>query len=614
MKRITTRVKILHLVILAALLAIAMASHAQSTQVNIQVKDVMVKEILKMIEAQSEYRFFYSDDLTYINKKITLNAVSRTIKSVLDEVLRSSDLTYKIEENNLIILVPIQQMQKDNSVTGTITDTGGEPVIGATIVVKGAKTATISDINGKYKITIPNEKAILSYILFGYTTQDVTVGERREINVVLSEEIRRLDLDEVVVVGYGIQNKKTMTGSVSVVNTVDLETSAKSTVSQALQGKAAGLRVQQQSAQAGGGADFKIRGAASPNAGNEPLFIVDGIPISKATDVASFNIYGAGKTDSYLESINPDDIESITVLKDAASTAIYGARAGHGVILITTKRGNKNQNNITYSGNVTVQTIAKNYEMLNAQRYMEVMNKYNYESWLYTSQANVPENIYLGYNRPSTSGAYPGHNFSDQDIANATMTDWVGAVMRTAVLHQHNISLSGGSESLRYLLSGNYMNQEGIIKNNNASRFTIRANVDKDLSKYFSIGLSASYAQNRYDNSAVGEDDDYEKAGILRAAAQFNPTLPIRDADGVYTIDPARATSPNPVSLLEIIDNTVKDRVIGSAYLTVKPITGLELKLQLGGDRMIQKRSNYLPTTTREGMQYNGQGSIVDMD
>jgi len=194
-------------------------------------------------------------------------------------------------------------------------------------------------------------------------------------------------------------------------------------------------------------------------------------------------------------------------------------------------------------------------------------------------------------------------------MKNVQGTDWIDEITRTGTLHQHNLSLSGGSETSKYLISGNFMNQEGIVKNNTARRFTVRANLDKDINKYVSAGISAIYSQNRYDNVPLG-DGLNENSGIITAAALFSPVLPIRDSNGNYTIDPNRSTTPNPVSLLEIDDVTTKDRIMGTAFVIFKPFAGLDIKMQLGADRQFQDRSSYLPKTVLEGSYKNGEANI----
>ena len=250
-------------------------------------------------------------------------------------------------------------------------------------------------------------------------------------------------LDEVVVVGYGTQSKKTLTGAVSMVNMGDVEMNTVPNVSRALAGKAAGFRVNQVSAQPGGEAKFRIRGEASTGAGNEPLFVIDGFPVSSTSNLSSGNgFYESGNIDNVLESLNPDDIESISVLKDAASTAIYGARAGHGVVLITTKRGKSQKPRVTYSGMGSVQVARSNYKMLDTRMYMDMYNKQMHEEWLKLNGMG----IYEGYvEKQDTPPTQYKPTFNNDEILTASGTDWLDAVMRNGYTQQHNLSVNGGT-------------------------------------------------------------------------------------------------------------------------------------------------------------------------
>ncbi|MGL5261920.1 MAG: SusC/RagA family TonB-linked outer membrane protein, partial [Bacteroides sp.] len=451
--------------------------------------------------------------------------------------------------------------------------------------VKGEGRGTITDIDGNYSIEASSgDKLEFSYM--GYKNKTLVVGNATQYNINLSEDTQLLD--EVVVIGYGTQNKKTLTGAVSVVKMDASPVGTLSSASHGLAGKAAGMRVNMASAQPGGAVKIRIRGEGSDMGSNEPLVVIDGFPIQPTGTLGSGSVYNAGSTDNVLESLNPEDIESITVLKDAASTAIYGARAGHGVILVTTKRGTERALSVNYSTNMAVHSIANNYEMLNAPQFMDMFNRQQYEQYMKENGLG----IYEGY--ISTPSVIPSFQprYSNDEILRAKTTDWLDEVTRTGFMQQHNVSMTGGTKTTKYLLSANYMKQEGVVKNNNASRMSVRLNLDQEVSKYINVGVTANYTQNQYDNVPLG-NGNLENSGILTSAIQANPTLPIRDSEGNYTLDPARSYVPNPVSLLEISDKTVKDRIMAMGYVKIKPIKELELKLNLGADRKFQKRTSY---------------------
>jgi TonB-linked SusC/RagA family outer membrane protein len=578
--------------------------------VTLTFRQTSLEEIFTEITRQTGFTFAYSRPVIDPTAKVSVDVKNVELKQALDKLFAGTNIAYEISGKKVLLFSRQQTVDKRAAgknnivVTGVVTDALGA-LAGASVKVKGTNKAVVTDVDGRFSLDA-DAQGVLEVSFIGYSTKEVPIVGRTQVEVTMEEAAQALE--EVVIVGYGTQVKKTMTGSVSVIKSDDMETSSKSTIAQALQWKAAGLRVNQISAQAGGGSKFRIRGEASTGAGNEPLIVIDGFPVAATSTLTSGNLYNgaSGTTDNILESLNPDDIESISVLKDAASTAIYGARAGHGVILITTKRGAKKGNTVTYSGNVSIQTVAKQYEMLTPLQYMDMRNRQTYEEHLRTYGLS----IYEGYTVPP-GGDVPPYipAYTTEEMKYNKGTDWVKEVSRTGSLHQHNLSVSGSSETGKYLVSGNYMNQEGIIKGNAASRFSVRANLDKDLSKYFSIGLTATYSQNKYDNVPLG-DGEYEYAGVIRSAAMFNPTLSIRDVNGDYALDPVRSTSPNPVSLLDIEDVTTKDRILGNVYLIVKPFKDLEIKLQVGADRRFQDRSSYLPKTMLEGMRKDGEANI----
>jgi TonB-linked SusC/RagA family outer membrane protein len=496
--------------------------------------------------------------------------------------------------------------QQANYVSGNVTEASGEPLAGVSVVVKNTKTGTVTNSDGKYAISAASG-AILEFSCLGYVTQEIPAGNSTVVNVVLQENVEMLN--EVVVVGYGVQKKRDLTGAVSSVKMNDAPVATFSTISHALAGKAAGLNVSQTSAQVGGSVKFRIRGETSINAGNDPLIIIDGFPVTSNPSPGSGNRYDSGKTDNLLESINPDDIESIEVLKDASSTAIYGARAGHGVIIITTKRGKIGKTKVTYSGNYSVQNMKNPYKMLNAQDFMNRRNKDLYEEWM----KNNGQGIYGQYLPPKDNPEPFAAHYTDAEIAAAKTTDWFDAVTRTGRQQSHNLSLTGGNEATQYLVSLNYFTQKGVIQTNDLERYTANVNLDHQVSGYVKTGISLNLSRNEYNNVPLG-DNDWENAGVIPAAVHSIPYIPVRDENGDYTANPYMGQLPNAASLLEITDLTTKDRLLGSVYLEIKPVRDLTIRGSLGADRKYAKRRQYVPTTTMYGARVNGQATIVQDD
>jgi TonB-linked SusC/RagA family outer membrane protein len=520
---------------------------------------------------------------------------------------KKSTIMKKLALSALFCLLVAQQAFSQNSnVSGTIIDVSGEPLQGVSIVIKGTTSGVASDVSGNYSIKAQSG-SILIFSCIGFATQEIEYTGQNTLDVTMADE--SLGLDEVVIVGYGVQKKRDLTGAVSSIKLDDTPVATFSTISHALAGKASGLQVIQTSAQAGGGSKFRIRGETSTGAGNEPLIIIDGFPVTSASNLGSGSIYNAGRTDNLLESLNPNDIASIEILKDAGSTAIYGSRAGHGVIIVTTKRGRKDQMRINYSGNVSVQNMRNGYKMLDAREYMEHWNKVEYERYL---QRNGMD-IYSSYIATNPNPAAFVPLFSDGQITAAKTTDYFDKVTRTGLQHSHNLSITNGTERTQYMVSINYTDQQGVVKNNNMNRLSANMNLDQQLSKYVKTGVSLNLSRNRYDNIPLG-DDEFENSGIIVSAVKFAPYIPVRDGNGKYSLNPDMTQVPNPVSLLDITDNTIKDRLLGSAYLQVEPIKNLLLKVSLGMDRKYAKRKAYLPTVTLSGASTNGNANITQED
>lgn len=293
------------------------------------------------------------------------------------------------------------------------------------------------------------------------------------------------------------------------------------------------------------------------------MIIIDGFPVNSPGSLDSGNQYSGGNKDNILASINPNDIESIEVLKDASSTAIYGARAGNGVIIVTTKRGKSGAAKVQYSGSASVQQIAKSYEMLDASGFMRATNDYTREQWMRTNGVG----IYGG--KEATDPSLPALTlpYTDAQIANpANNTNWFDEISRLGFQTSHNLSITGGNDNTKYLVSGNYFNQDGVIKNNGMTRYSLRANLDQKLSKYVKMGINLTATRNEYDNVPLGSGQN-ENAGILVSAAQFNPALPIRDENGNYSMNSDASFLPNPVSLLDITDKTTQERLLANAFL-----------------------------------------------
>jgi TonB-linked SusC/RagA family outer membrane protein len=598
----------------AILLCIAATAYSQVSKLSLQMTNVSVKEVFKQIEAQSEYRFFYNDDLNYFNKKIDINVTDKTVEAILNEVLSNSDLTYQMMDNNLIIIIPTHSVQQNITVEGLVLDADGETMPGVNISVKGTNQGTISDIDGKYKITVSDKNTFLTFSFLGYVTKEIFIGNQKAINVILSENTS--NLEEVVIIGYGTVKKRDLTGAVSSIKAGDINLTAVASVGHALQGKVAGLSVTQNSAQPGGGLDVLVRGAGSVNAGNKPLYIVDGFPLITPEPLsASINERLNPGTQGDLNFINPNDIASIEVLKDASATAIYGSRAANGVVIITTKRGKEGKPVVAFSASYAVQKHTDIYDVFQLKEWMNEKNIASWDYWMF-------ENDIYPYGGRSLEEAmqYPKNGvayklpYTDTEIENAgDGTDWISLVTRDGSIEQYNLSVQGGSLGSKYLISLNYFDHNGIIKNSRMQRYTGKINFDQDVNQYVKMSLSLIASRLDNDNTPLG-DGQWEKSGLVRAAVQMGPHIEARLPDGTYPINPLLPTQPNPYSLLEVTDNTLIDRLLANTSVTIEPVKNLSFRINAGLDRTHQTRNTYMPKSTLYGNLTGGIASINERE
>ena len=506
-----------------------------------------------------------------------------------------------------------QQSSKVNqrTLTGTVTDEQGEPIVGATVIEHGKKTGTITNGDGAFSLaTTPGTTLTISYV--GFAPQ--TVKARNGMRVILSEEAK--GLDEVVVVGYGTMKKRDLTGAVSSVKGTDLAVAGVASAAHMLAGKAAGLYVRQNSAQPGGGLDILIRGAGSVNASNEPLYIVDGFPIAKLDQQKGENGRMDPGTQGVLNFLNPNDVESIEVLKDASATAIYGARAANGVVIVTTKRGREGKAVVNYSYNYSYQHYSDKYDVLSLRDWMIEKNKSSWEYWIWENEVGPwgSKTLEAALAAPKSGLAYT-RPYTDAQIAAAGAgTDWVGLITRNGHIQEHNLSIQGGSKDTQYMISLNYYDNEGIVRNSGMSRYTVKSNIDQRFLNVFKAGVNLTLTRIDNNNTQLGSGQ-FEKSGIIRSAVQMGPNILAYDpVTGTYPVNPLLGTQPNPYSLLNNIDKGRTDRFLGNMYVEARPIEGLTLRVNAGLDRANISRKTYEPKSTLYGRNLQGNGDIYTND
>lgn len=599
------------LVFLAGLLPASL--YAQEGQISIRLTDAPLSAFISNVEQQTDFKFFYQEQQVDVQQKVTANLSNASVEAALEAAFGKTNISWSISGKRILLTAKPENAGGGQSqlYKGQVTDRTGLPVIGANVRLKDSNAGSITDIDGNFSLeATPGHTLVISFI--GYVSQELKLGSSPYCNIVLDEDSKMLD--DVVVVGYGTVKKRDLTGSVSSVKGNELELSGVSSIGHALSGKAAGLYVKQNSAQPGGGLDILVRGAGSVNASNAPLYIVDGFPIAKLDQSNGGDAKMDPGTQGILNFLNPNDVESIEVLKDASATSIYGARAANGVVIITTKRGKVGKPRVNYSYNYSFQKYADKYDLLSLQEWMTEKNNTTWEQWLWDNKVapwgnktleEAQQNPYNGiqYQRP----------YTDAEIAAAGVgTDWLGLITRNGQIQEHNVSLQGGTENTQYMLSFNYYDHQGIIRNSGMTRYTAKANIDQKFLDIFKAGLNLTMTRIDNDNTQLGAGE-FENSGIIRSAIQMGPHIQAYDPEtGTYPLNPLVGKLPNPYSLLTNTDEGRTDRLLGNVFVEARPLDGLTLKVNAGIDHANINRGTYQPRTTLNGRDNNGVAYVYN--
>lgn len=527
-------------------------AHSQNTKVSIRMNNVKLDKILNEIENQTDYLFIYNNQVD-INKITSVKVKNEAVAQVLDRILSGTGINYELEGTHIILtteaIKDLHAQQQAKTVTGTVTDVSGEPIIGANIRIKGTTTGTITDIDGNFSIKAEPQSVIeVSYI--GYLTQETVINNQKSIRFLLKEDTKTLD--EVVVIGYGVQKKADLTGSVANINTEKLNTQSNANIGQALQGKIAGVDIVSQGGAPGSGTRIMVRGIGTLNNAS-PLYIVDGMYMNS------------------IDHINPNDIASIDVLKDASSAAIYGSRAANGVIIVTTKEGSNTEGKpiIDLSVNLGISTASKFLDMLDAKGWAEV-----------TTIARQ------AIGKPALDMA--------TDLANKPDNDWQDIMFRPALMQNYNLSVKGGGKYSTYYTGLGYFNQDGIVKGTNYQRYNIQSKNDYKRG-IFSAGtnLIISFSHDKPLHQEL-------RGGMIGTILQSVPTLEKYDdtREGGYGGTYGDVVNiPHP---LAIIDDNIMDRynenvkIFANLYAQIELFKGLKYKLNLTPDFSFERYKNYL--------------------
>ena len=471
----------------------------------------------------------------------------------------------------VLMFLSISMMAQKVPVSGTVSDQTG-PVIGASVIEKGTTNGTMTDNDGHFTLTV-SKGAVIEISSIGYKTQEITVGAQTNFTVTLSEDNEFLD--EVVVVGYGSMKKSDLAGASVSMKESDLKGSIISSLDQSLQGRAAGVTAVTTSGAPGSSSSIRVRGQATINANAEPLYVIDGVIVqgggNTGADFGLGDALGNGKvsTISPLSTINPADIVSMEILKDASATAIYGAQGANGVVLITTKHGKSGEAKFSYDGMVAMSRQAVRLNMMNLREYAQYYNEMIEEGDIYET------NPY--YATPSLLGKG---------------TNWQDEIFRTAWQHQHQLSAQGGSDKVQYYVSGSYMDQQGTIIGSNFNRFSVRTNLDAQLKKWLKLGVNATYAITN-DNLKLADSNE----GLIYYSLTTIPDIPVYDVNGNYSSTIREGyTSPNPVALAMMDEILLKRKKLsGNIYAELTPIKHITWRTELGFDMGESDANRYKP-------------------
>ncbi|WP_345028600.1 TonB-dependent receptor [Ravibacter arvi] len=545
-------------------------------KVTLNLKNVGLGEVLSELEKNTSVKFIYSQEQIKASRKVSFSSRNENLRTALTRLLVPLEIEYNVMASRIVLKSAREKESEtkllndasvDKTIKGKVTDEKGDPMIGVNVLAKGTSAGTSTDVNGEFSLNVPDQATTLVISFIGYMAQEVSIDSRTRVDITMKEDNQ--SLSEVVVVGYGSQLKREVTGSVQTVKAEDIKDLPVAQVTQKLQGRLAGVQINQATGKPGQGMSVRIRGQVSVSAGSDPLYVIDGFPITGT-----------------IGNINPDEIEDISILKDAASTSLYGSRAANGVVLITTKTAKPGKTNVTFSAYYGTQKVPMKgrLEMMNAEEFA-LFKKQSFED----AGDPVPE------------------IFSDPAKYRSKNNDWYDAVLRRAPIQSYNLTVASHKEKMSSTLVAGIFNQQGVVINNEYKRYTLRLNNKYDLTDKLSIGFNIA-PQYVFDNTPRTDGD--RGTGILFNALHTWPIMPIRDANGdltLYNTLPGATGNiynyPNWVRAAKELTNETRDiNLLGNAYVQFEPIKGLKLRSSLNVEYLNRKWFFFNPSTATSAM------------
>lgn len=550
----------------------AESSSSQNINVTIKRSNTELENVLNDIEKQTDFLFIYNKYVN-VNRKVSVNLKKTSLREVLANLFDGTGVKYSIDGSYILLsagetptVAPVSA-QQGRTISGIITDTNGEPIIGANVVEKSSKSVgTVTDADGKFILTLDHPSATLVVSYIGYLTKEVLTGNQSVLKIILAEDTQ--NLEEVVVIGYGSVKKSDLTGAVGSIQVDKVQGLSIKSVDQMLQGRTSGLYMVQNSGMPGSSSTVRIRGGNSISGGNEPLYIIDGMPVYPSADNSQTAL-------SPLNSIPTSDIESIEVLKDASSTAIYGSRGANGVIIVTTKKGKSGKTAVAFDAYWGIQNIYKKYDLLDSRSFEKLAN----EALVNSGGAAVYD-----------------------ESLNPETTDWQDLTSNDNALTQnYQLSVSGGNDKTTFLTSFNYFNQEGVVKATEMKKYAFRANIDHKISSTIDMGLSLT--MTKVDNNRVGNS-------VLGSRLTTPPNIAVKDESGSYNYSDANGviTFDNPVAIInEKVDWNASFRTLNNAFVEWNIIKGLKFRSSVGIDINYATNKFYNPRSVYSGSQKGGE-------
>lgn len=599
-KKLLLIMKLSTILLILTTLQISAIGLGQDAALKLDFQSGTLADLIQAIETQSDFRIFYKTDQVDIRKNLKLSSTDGTVGSILSNALEGSDINYLVLDR-LIVLVPENNNPQQIKVTGIVTDgSSGEPLPGVNILIEGTTRGVITDTQGRYSIDVNESTDVLIFSYVGYNSERFEVTGRSVIDVAMIMDIK--SLEEVIVVGFGSRTKKDITGSISAIKTQDLEKLPSPTPQFALQGKTTGVRVINTSGDPNAAPTIYVRGIGSWQGTSQPLYVVDGQIITAISD-ANEDVISAGNRDTppnLWTLINPNDIESISVLKDASASAIYGSRGANGVILITTKKGKTGEPTLEFNAYTGISNIPK-YKMLNTQQYVDIVNE------MYANNLNpditIEDELYGRTKDEDTRLISNSPQFDPQSpfyISSRETYDWQDQLIRKNALDQaYDIKLSGASERTRYYISVGYKNQEGNFLGNAMKKYTAAVNLDTDVKKWIKTGINYKFAYQD-----ISMDDQTDLPGIV-TAAPWQPLLDPTSASGyaeVLDTDPSdwkarriygQGARNNYLALTNLnLSSFLLQRHIGQGFVEITPFKDLTFRGSISMDYTNQDRQS----------------------